>query len=892
MKIKHHIILSIIMILVIITFGFTYRSGSGDKAMVSWSQRALVWDDFELVRFMEDDNVATIFSYISCPKLITDKDSKVQAFMDPNNSERLRNEYDGYNVLVHEQYHFNIAEYCARLLRREIVEKGQGGLSYKTMEVLRKKYSNKLDSLQGVYDSITAHNVNTNLQRFWELQIDDWLRETAYYGNEDILSYYDFKKNRTQFHRHIQFTHTNKVLTSYPVGENDIKFGETYKVSYNNPDEKVIQFYKNGNLVNGGYFNSAITRILKVGNDVFEVHHLNPDESYNQDLKGSIIKTYVNEVEDRTVQYFNHQGERVSQDLVYETNWKYNPDERSYTATYLNEHGMIIPNNEGVYHQKRILDTEERTVVIENYDRKHRLKNDTGFIARYELEFNEDHKKIKYRLFDENGDFAFHLNDYHLAYDYDERGNIIRVGSLDENGNNDYDRNGAPIYEYTYDLYDREIQIKRFNKEHEPIVADDDYFQKVNEYDSLGRITYEAYYYPDKVLKYGDGQWGATKFAREGDSIVRQYNIDAYGYTVLNENRVAIVEKRLDNKGLLKSETYLDVDGNFAKTDDGVVEYRYRYDDQGNQTEAAIFDSIGKPKAFESDVAIIRWEYDKNGNRKKTTYFNSQNQLAFSTDSITYNVFKYNDKGGLLERSDYDINMNPAEIDGIFKTHFLFNRAGLDSIKYEYNANGKLKSGVAITRFFYNKFNKLIRTEYFDSLNKRTTNLEGISAINTIYDKRQYIIGYEYLDRQNRYTNNSSGISIQTWVLDELGHALSLSYFDKNLEPAIGPTGYHKIAYEWADMGELSKSTGFDGDLSLVEDEYGTAIYEYTLRPCGLFSEVRRYDRQGELSENNRGVAITKYIPYLDGLYYLEEELDANGEIVDESNNRAAEEVQ
>lgn len=892
MKIKHHIILSVILIMVIITFGFTYKSGGGNKAIVTWSERPLVWDDFELVRSMEEDYVASIYSNVACPKLITDKNSRVYAYMNPNLSERLRDAYDGYNVLVHEQYHFNITEYCARLLRKEIVAKGLGGLSFETMESLHKKYSKKLDSLQGVYDSITGHNVHTDRQRYWELQIDDWLRETAYYENEDILSYYNFSKNRTQFYRHIYLTHTNKVLTSYPIGENDIKFGESYEVFYRNLDETVIKFYKNGKLVNGGLFKTAITRVLKKEDEVFEIHYLNPNESYNQDLETSLVKTYVDEAEDLTVHYFNHKGERISQNSVYETQWKYNRDEQSYTATYYDKQGKVSLNQEGVYHEKRILDEEDRTVVFINLDRKRKLKNDKEFIAKRELEFDENHKRTKYRLYDENGDFAFHLNDYHLAYDHDERGNIIRVTSLDENGNKTYDQNGASIYEYTYDLYDRETRIRRFNKGHRPIVANDDYFEKVYEYDSLGKIRFEAFYYPGKVLKYSDTQWGATKFIHEGDSVIREYNINAYGDIIHNQYHVGIIKKSLDKKGLVVSESYLDSTGRYAKTEDGVVEYKYRYDAQGNQIETACYDSIGALKAFETDVAIIRWEYDQNGNKAKTTYFNTQDQLAHAVDSITYNIYKYNSKGGLLERTNYDINMKPGLIDGAFKTRFLLNQVGLDSIKYEYNTKGKLKSGVAITRFFYNRYNKLTRTEYFDSLNQRTKDPEGISAMNTLYNKRQQIIGYEYLDEQDRYTNNSGGISIQTWVLDELGHTVSHSYYDKNREPSIGPSGYHKIEYEWADMGEFSKVKRFDKELSPMEDEYGTAIYEYIMRPSGLFAEVRRFNKQGQLAENSLGVAITKYTPYLDGLYYLEKELDANREAVNDTINKAAEEIQ
>ncbi|MEO1487066.1 MAG: hypothetical protein AAFU57_15070 [Bacteroidota bacterium] len=187
--------------------------------MIVWSENDLTWSDFELVRHMEHDYVATIYSTFSCPNLITSEKSRVFAYMNPNLSKKLRGEYDSENVLIHEQYHFHITEYCTRLLRKEIVQRGLGGLSFKVMKDLKTKYSKKLDSLQNVYDSITDHNGDWEKQKYWEMKIDDWLRETAYYENDNIYSYYDFTKNRTSFYRKIYFTMTQKVLTSFPVGE-------------------------------------------------------------------------------------------------------------------------------------------------------------------------------------------------------------------------------------------------------------------------------------------------------------------------------------------------------------------------------------------------------------------------------------------------------------------------------------------------------------------------------------------------------------------------------------------------------------------------------------------------------------------------------------------------
>ena len=371
MKTKHHLIISGVLLLTILVFGFTHRTGMGNKEPIIWSDRPLVWDDFQLVRHMENDYVATIYSDFACPDLITDKNSKVYAFMNPKFSERLRNKYDGRNVLVHEQYHFNITEYCTRLLRKEIVEKGLGGLSYNSMESLKTKYSKKLDSLQDEYDNITDHNVNTRLQRYWELKIDDWLRRTAYYANEDVYSYYDFSEPRTNYFKHIYVTHTDKILTSYPIGEHERQFGNSYEV-VQSPIETTVKFFKNGELTNGGDLNTAIAKIKKADKNTIEVHYLNADESYNNTLNYQIEKNVVDNKGNYTCYYFNGQNERVTWRNIYKTQWKYNEKENSYYSSNFDRNGKLIKNKDGVFHEKRVLDKKERTVVFANYGKNHK----------------------------------------------------------------------------------------------------------------------------------------------------------------------------------------------------------------------------------------------------------------------------------------------------------------------------------------------------------------------------------------------------------------------------------------------------------------------------------------------------------------------------------------
>ncbi|MFK7811458.1 MAG: DUF805 domain-containing protein, partial [Maribacter sp.] len=814
---KYFLISSVLVIAAILFLGMKYAGDSADKPIIQWSEKQLVWEDFKLVNSLEKNYVATIYSNINCPKIITDNDSKVYAYMNPNDSERLRYEYDSYNVLTHEQYHFNITEYCARLLRKDIVEKGLGGLTYDTMRALQTKYSKKLEKLQDQYDSITDHNADSRLQRQWELRIDDLLRQTAYYENEDIYSYYNFTKNRTSFFKYIYHTHSNKILTSYGIDKKDINSGESYEYTYGGPKERIVKFYKDGVLTNGGYFETAITKIIDTGKGDIEIHYLNADESYNSDLKYCLQKTTVDDNKNRTNHYFDSEENRTTNLGAYEIKWMFNPKDESLLSTYYDKNGRIIPNSDGIYHSKRLFDDKKRTIVLENYGKQKKLKNNKNYIARYELEFNENNKKSSYRLYDESGEMAYHLSDYHLAYEYDMRGNMTKATSLGENGESIYDKNAASIYEFTYDQFDRETSEKRYNKNHEPIVANDDYFLKVKDYDSIGRIQFEGYYYPEYVLKYSESMWGATKHVYENDSISKMYNLDAYNDIIEDNAQISIIKKRLNKKKEMIAEIYLDTLGNFSKTKDDIVSYKYKYNADGKTIETATYDSIGNRIPFESDVAIVRWDYDKNGNKTKTSYYNTEDKFAYATDSVTFNVFKYNADNVLIERTNYDIEMKPSSIDGVSKSVIIPNEVGLDSIIFDYNRYGKIKNGVGITKNFYNKYGNKTRIEYFNATNNRTKNSSGVSVTKINYSKRQQIQSYEYFDEYLRPTNNSEGIAKENWKYDELGHTVSYECFDKSKKPIIGPNGYHKIEHEWGSMGETSRTATYDTHLNLIE---------------------------------------------------------------------------
>ncbi len=91
-----------------------------------------------------------------------------------------------FNLLTHEQYHFNIAELYARKFKKIIIDlklKNTASLEFQTL------YSNMISALhtyQKTYDEETNHSINKGQQVFWEQQIDKELEDLKQYSSPTV----------------------------------------------------------------------------------------------------------------------------------------------------------------------------------------------------------------------------------------------------------------------------------------------------------------------------------------------------------------------------------------------------------------------------------------------------------------------------------------------------------------------------------------------------------------------------------------------------------------------------------------------------------------------------------------------------------------------------------
>jgi len=850
-----------------------------DNEYIIWSEKNVDWTNFTEVKSKSDGFSASIYSEIFCPREITEKSSAIYAYMSPSISDKLNDSLLGPQLLIHEQYHFNITEYYTRLLRKAIIETGSDELTIDEVQSLYDKYELKRDSIQDLYDSISDHNVKNHEQRYWELKIDEMLRGTEYYSTPDVYNYYNFDKGETNFYRQILQTFNSNILTSYPIYKEEIKYGESYEVieSWNTT---TVKFYKDGKLNNGGTFKTAITKITKNWFDDIEIHYYNADESYNSKLDYCIYKRSVNDDDIRVNKYFNKKEQRVEYEHdIYEIQWEFINDTIAY-STYYNKDGISIPNKDKVYHVKKYFDKKERVFKYESYDVNDILMNDVDNISIYEFKYTNNHMYKAYKKYNKFGKHPINSDSYNLEYVYDERGLMKKRINFDENNLKINDDEGVCIHDYCYDIYGNTTQTKRYNKMNLPVLGDDDYFQWVTKYDSIGRVTFDAKYYMENTLRFYDDNWGASKLEYPNDSLIIKYNLDAYNNLFNDDTGVAIVKKYKNSKKETIKDVYFDKNESYAKTKTGVVQYLYKYDDNGNQIEEVCLDSLGSLKAFQADVAKVCWAYDANNNKIKTSYYNEKDKLANANKNAAFNFYSYNDNNKVIERSYYNKKMEPLMYEGAFKTRYLLNKKGNDSVIKKYDINNNFIKGVCVTKYKYNVYDNVIVESYYNDENNRANNSDGISAIKYNYDNRQRVTGHDYFDIHDSIVNNKLGYSTYKKVLNENGGIVSESFFDKSETSVLGPNGYHKKEVEWNEMDLDIKVSLFNVDNTLIEDDEGIAIYEFPRAKSSLLKVDRFYNKNHELTEDNSGAAEIYYQPNLNGLYYLGKRLNAKGEVL------------
>jgi len=179
--------------LVFIILFFISCGKTNHKEPKIWSPNNLNWSDFNKMRSVPDGYSVQIYTGIECPLMITEANDAIYAYMDLNKSIFEKGLSDSSGVLLkHEQYHFNITEYFARVIRKNVVEIGIENLTSARLKTVFEFYIDEKNSFQVDYDESTNHGLINESQLLWEKKIDSLLFTVKEYTNINIYEYTDF----------------------------------------------------------------------------------------------------------------------------------------------------------------------------------------------------------------------------------------------------------------------------------------------------------------------------------------------------------------------------------------------------------------------------------------------------------------------------------------------------------------------------------------------------------------------------------------------------------------------------------------------------------------------------------------------------------------------------
>lgn len=874
MKLKHHILVSSLALLCLIIVGSSKRSQTSDS--IRWGERALIWDDFPVIKTIEGGFQARIYSKIQFKGDRDARSLRIYAEMIPSRSGKIKHA-EHNQLLLHEQNHFNITEYHARLFRKRVIAIGSENLSNSDLQTLGKEYTAQDDEMQLQYDKETDHNRDWDRQKYWEVYIAGLLRETAHYDEEDIYHYQEFTNEKTDWFRKVQLTIDGALKPSYPENKRNSKFGEVYHVTYKK-DSTVIDYYKNGKTINGGHFGASRCVLIHSNSGKFEKHlYKSNGKFHTTSVLAPITKVAMDHVGNMLHTYYDDNGKQVSQDGIFISKGEWNQEQSSYYYSFYNEEGNRMNITNEVYYELREIDDNRFTRSIACYDQQGNPTLDDDFVFKYEYEFNDDFSIRRIKAFGLDGNPAVHTIGHNRRFEYDNFGNPVQISFWNGTNSKAVDEFGIHSYTYIYDKQGNTTDIKKFNLRNIASNGLEEYHQEVYLYDSLNRKIFSANYHPNYVLRFDEEYNGAEFNEYLDDSLIRTTNRNAYGNPADNKLGIAITKNYLDNSGRVIKREFYNKDGNWAKTQDGVTILKLDYDERGNLIEKTTYDSLGKPIPWEEDVAMCRWEYDSNNNKTKTAYFTSDGSLANATQGVTYNFFKEDLENGMSEISYFDKYMNPTVFDGIHKKLYLDNRYGQDSLHISYDIHNNIIKGPNVLKYIYDENGLLQEEAFFNENLQPTLNTMGIHKTKYIRDKDYRIVEHHSIGKQGEAINNIQGVSKIKSILNSSGFVQAYAYFDKDDHPVLGPEGFHRAENHYNDMDKLVRFSTYGTDQNLIANEEGIADIVFQVNESGQILRISYYDVQGELVNDPDGVAEYLYRPTLNGLFYYENQLDSEG---------------
>lgn len=156
---------------------------TGNEQMVDWNaSRPLTWNDYKAPPDPNSDAAASTTTIIGVEYAISPSrfSYKVNCRFSKDHSWGLhKTEY----ILRHEQGHFDIAEFFARMLHRELGAYEFNSRTYdRDLKIIYDQVMREKENMQNQYDRETNHSINRDNQEEWLEKIRKMLEASAVFA--------------------------------------------------------------------------------------------------------------------------------------------------------------------------------------------------------------------------------------------------------------------------------------------------------------------------------------------------------------------------------------------------------------------------------------------------------------------------------------------------------------------------------------------------------------------------------------------------------------------------------------------------------------------------------------------------------------------------------------
>lgn len=417
--------------------------------------------------------------------------------------------------------------------------------------------------------------------------------------------------------------------------------------------------------------------------------------------------------------------------------------------------------------------------------------------------------------------------------EYDEKGNMVRMVYYGIDGNPCLMSDGTAGSSMEFNDMGLVTKYVSLDTELNPSYSNIGIAVMKLEYDNRGNIIKRVFYdTEEKELVMSSEKIAGWKsvYDDNGNEVERHFFNTKDEPCHCDEGYSKIVNTYDENANLLSSRNY-SLTGRLVLVD-GVAGYDYKYDDRGNTIENK---PVGTDENLASGKLIARYKYDENDNVTEFALFDRNNAPA--TNSLNYHKYTnlYNSRNQLTEIRYYN---KAGKLTTYDEDNYAIQRNEYDDkgnrVKcYFYGTNEKpvcCDEGWASASYEYDFAGQVIRQLFFGIDGKPTDPKTMVPEGMCKYDKWGNIIYLAAGDGNgNLIINPNSGWSVLRTEYDLKGNVLSESYFNEKDAPMLCREKYHKKTNRYTSFGEVEETAywGVDGSPLLCSDNYHKEVYEY-----------------------------------------------------------------